>query len=150
MNNDASQISKCETCLQTGLINNTYLLMENMILVCGSSDDEGRRNTVGTIQSRWEEERRYFANRSKYHLIPSESNCSHAWVTQPIKHTKKINIHYLDSWTLDLLHKLIRNIRVTRRNLSALLIDSLITSKSLSMLNTRMWASLRYGICWRY
>ena len=114
-NNDSRQISKCETCLQrfqTGLISNTYLSMETLFRFVfhlmtkteetqseQSNEDEKKKKKNGTLTA---------DERSKYHLIPSEPKRGHARVAQAIKHAKKTNLHCLISWTLNLLHKLIK------------------------------------------
>ena len=112
INNDSRQISKCEKCLQrfqSGLINNTHLSIEILFIFVYhlltkteenySNEDEKKNNkTINLI----------LEERNKYHLIPAEPKRGHARVAQAIKHMKKTNIHCLISWTLNLLHKLIK------------------------------------------
>jgi hypothetical protein len=111
-NNDSRQISKCETCLQrfqTGLISNAYLSMETLFrfvfhLMTKTEETQSEQPTS-------DEKKKITAladERSKYHLIPSEPKRDHARVAQAIKHAKKTNLHCLISWTLNLLHKLIK------------------------------------------
>lgn len=117
LNNDSRQISKCEKCLQrfqTGLINNTNLSIETLFIFVyhlltkteenntnEQTNNNNNNNNSKLIDSTIEE-------RNKYHLIPAEPKRGHARVAQAIKHAKKTNLHCLISWTLNLLHKLIK------------------------------------------
>ena len=112
-NNDSRQISKCETCLQrfqTGLINNTYLSMETLfrfVFHLMTKTEETQSEQPNSDEKK-KKVTSMSDERSKYHLIPSEPKRGHARVAQAIKQTKKTNLHCLISWTLNLLHKLIK------------------------------------------
>jgi hypothetical protein len=110
LNNDSRQISKCEKCLQrfqTGLINNTHLSIEILFVFVyhlltkteeNYSDEQINKKTYNAKLD----------ERNQYHLIPAEPKRGYARVAQSIKHVKKTNLHCLISWTLNLLHKLIK------------------------------------------
>jgi U3 small nucleolar RNA-associated protein 20 len=112
LNNDSRQITKCEKCLQRfqiGLINNTHLSNEilfTFVYHLLTKTEENFSNEQ--INS----EKKFFDERNKYHLIPSEPKRGHARVAQAIKHEKKTNIHCLIAWTLNLLHKLIKKYKI--------------------------------------
>ena len=108
--NDSRQISKCEKSLQrfqTGLVNNTHLSIEILFifvyhLLTKTEENYSNEPTNNKVLNNVSEER------NKYHLIPLEPKRGHARVAQAIKHAKKTNLHCLISWTLNLLHKLIK------------------------------------------
>ena len=112
INNDSRQISKCEKCLQrfqTGLINNTHLSTEilfTFVYHLLTKTEENPSNEQ--IDHQTKTKNSVMEERNKYHLIPLEPKRGHARVAQAIKHVKKTNIHCLISWTLNLLHKLIK------------------------------------------
>lgn len=116
INNDSRQISKCEKCLQrfqTGLINNKYITNEILFTFIYHLLTKTEENSVN---EQINNEKKIFDERNKYHLIPAEPKRGHARVAQSIKHTKKTNIHCLISWTLNLLHKLIKKCKIDDEN----------------------------------
>ena len=109
---DSRQISKCEKCLQrfqSGLITNTHLPIEALfifvhhLLTKTEEHYASEKIAAGSKSANFKSD-----ERSKYHLIPLEPKRGHARVAQAIKHERKTNLHCLISWTLNLLHKLIK------------------------------------------
>mgnify|MGYP001035427567 FL=1 len=114
-NSDSRQITKCEKCLQrfqSGLISNTNLSLETLLTFIyhlltktdENIDEDKQTNTKKPLNSI----EKIVEERNQYHLVPAEPKRGLARVAQAIKLTKKTNIHCLISWTLNLLHKLIK------------------------------------------
>lgn len=122
INNESKQISKCEKCLQrfqSGLIINEHLQMESLFSFVHhlltkteqiNSESTNQTNSTKSLAEKFQKER------DQYHLVPSEPKRGHTRVAQAIQYAKKTNVHCLISWSLTLLHRLIKKYKANDEN----------------------------------